>query len=92
MKPRHKARDLAKLTGLLRASGGVRFEREHEDGRISVLAHVRPSTTAKGNGSLRTVLMAEDGKEVAYDGRYEFVVSTIIVNGFRFPLSVFTGP
>jgi hypothetical protein len=80
-------KNLVKLAGLGKACGH-RFEferRVHE--RTSILSDLRPGVTPKGNFSVRTVYLNEDGVEAAYDGNYEFDLTAIIVNGERHDLA-----
>jgi hypothetical protein len=80
------SKQLVKLVGLGKRTGfRFEFERHLPDG-TSILSDIRPSVTAKGHFSVRTVYLREDGLEVAYDGNYEFTVVAAIVNGERHEL------
>ena len=78
-------REIARLDSQLRElARKAKFERRWPD-HTSILKDVRPSVTGKGNPSEKTILAVEDGREVAYDGKYEIDLAAIIIDGERYP-------
>lgn len=66
------ARDITKLSGLARQAGFDVTFNVLLSGKSVVLSDIRPDVTAKGNPSIRTICLRVDGKEMRFDGRYEF--------------------
>ena len=66
------ARDIAKLSGLARQAGFDLTFNVLLNGKSCVLSDIRPDVTAKGNPSIRTICLRADGKEMRFDGHYEF--------------------
>src|SRR5262245_20963110 len=68
-----KAREIAKLSSLVRQCGfDATFSVLLTNGKPCVLSDVRPEVTEKGNFSIRTICLRADGREMRFDGRYEF--------------------
>jgi hypothetical protein len=66
------ARDVTKLSGLARQAGFDVTFNVLLSGKSVVLSDIRPDVTAKGNPSIRTICLRVDGKEMRFDGHYEF--------------------
>lgn len=69
------ASELARSAGQIRTAFGVdpTFDVQRGD-RVVTISGLRGAVTPKGNPSLNTILLNEDGRSAAYDGSYIFDV------------------
>ena len=67
------AKQLAKASGPIRRAHGVIPTFDVQRGNRTVtISDPRPDVTAKGNTSLKTIHLKEDGQPASYDGNYLF--------------------
>lgn len=82
------AKDLCKLCSTLADGLHQRVGAEHVKGeKVHTLADLRPDVTTKGNVSVKRIGCSEDGTEKWYGGNYEFMVTALVVDGVRVPIS-----
>ena len=77
---------LTQFTSELRQMGfrKVAFEvRSPHASATRVFSDLQPSVTDKGHPSTRTILLREDGRKTAYDGKVEVIVVATLLDGRR---------